>query len=88
MFKWFKWFKWLTRQDLRELVILTALGTLVGIVHLGLRPELPVLAEPATACTLDDVPGPTAVPEPPAPAASMEPAVPMTPVSSPAGGAP
>lgn len=74
----------LTRQDLRELVILTALGAVVGLVHLGLRPELPVLAEPATACTLDDSPEP----EPTAPAASMEPALPMTPVSSPAGGAP
>jgi len=77
----------LTRQDLRELVILTALGAVVGLVHLGLRPELPVLAEPATACTLDDSPEPTE-PEPVAPAASMEPALPMTPVSSPAGGAP
>ncbi len=79
--------KWLTRQDLRELVILTTLGAVLGLVHLGLRPELPVLAEPAAACTLDEPPTPAA-PEPPAPAASMEPAVPMTPVSSPAGGAP
>ena len=78
-----------TRQDLRELALLTALGTLAGLVHLGLRPAFPMLAEPAAACTLDGLPE-DAVPESvvEAPAASMEPAVPMTPVSAPAGGAP
>jgi hypothetical protein len=76
-----------TRQDLRELVLLTALGAVVGLVHLGLRPELPVLAEPAAACSLDAMPE-AAAPVVEAPAASMEPAVPMTPVSEPAGGAP
>lgn len=77
-----------TRQDLRELVLLTAIGAVVGLAHLGLRPELPVLAEPAAACTLDGMPEPAAEPVVEAPAASMEPAVPMTPVSAPAGGAP
>jgi len=81
--------QWFTRQDLRETVLLTALGAFAGLVHLGLRPELPVLAEPAAACTLDGLPEAAVlapVVEPPA--ASMEPAVPMTPVSTPAGGAP
>jgi len=41
-----------SHDDLRELLILTALGALVGFVHLVLRPGLPVLAEPAAACTL------------------------------------
>ena len=75
-----------TRQDLRELVLLTALGAVVGLVHLGLRPDLPVLAEPAAACTLDPVPE-AAAPVVETPAVSMEPAVPMTPVNAPAGGA-
>lgn len=75
------------RQDLRELVLLTALGAVVGLVHLGLRPDLPALTETAAACTLDAMPEAAAsVAEPPA--ASMEPAVPMTPVGAPAGGTP
>ena len=41
-----------SHDDLRELLILTALGALVGLVHLVLRPGLPVLAQPAAACTL------------------------------------
>lgn len=43
-----------TRHDLRELLTLTALGVVLGLVHLVLRPGLPVVAEPAAACTLDE----------------------------------
>lgn len=65
----------LTRHDLRELLTLSALGVVLGAAHLVLRPELPVVAEPAAACTLDE-PLPLAEPEPlastpPAPAAPM-----------------
>lgn len=42
----------ISRDDLRELLILTALGALLGLGHLVLRPGLPVLAQPAAACTL------------------------------------
>lgn len=45
----------ITRDDLRELAVLTALGAVVGLVHLALRPELPALAEPApAACSLPE----------------------------------
>lgn len=44
----------LTPHDLRELLLLTALGVVLGLVHLVLRPGLPVVAEPAAACTLDE----------------------------------
>ncbi len=78
----------LTRQDMRELAVLTAVGAVLGLAHLGLRPALPVLAEPAAACTLDDAEAPgLAPPLAEAPAASMEPGEPMSPVSLP-GGAP
>lgn len=75
-----------TRKDLRELVVLTAVGAGLGLVHLGLRPELPVLAEPAQACTLDAAELAPVSAE--VPAASMEPAEPMSPVSEPPRGAP
>lgn len=45
-----------THHDLRELLTLTALGVLLGLVHLGLRPELPMVAEPPAACTLEEPP--------------------------------
>lgn len=53
----------LTRHDLRELLILTAVGVVGGLAHLALRPELPMVAEPAAACTLDE-PLPAPTPEP------------------------
>jgi hypothetical protein len=53
----------LTPHDLRELLLLTALGVVLGLVHLVLRPGLPVVAEPAAACTLDE-PLPALTPEP------------------------
>ncbi len=42
-----------TRQDLRELAALTALGAVLGLVHLALRPGMPALAAPAAACAAD-----------------------------------
>jgi hypothetical protein len=53
----------LTRHDLRELLTLTAVGVVIGLVHLALRPELPMVAEPAAACVLDE-PLPEPTPEP------------------------
>ena len=80
-----------TRQDLRELVVLTAIGTGLGLAHLGLRPDLPVLAEPAQACTLDadhlDPDHPALAPTQP-PVASIAPAEPMSLASEPPRGAP
>ncbi len=67
----------LTRDDLRQLAVLTALGAVLGLVHLGLRPDLPVLADPAepAACVLpDDEPSaPATHSAPPEPIMSSEP---------------
>ncbi len=41
----------MTRHDLRELAVLTALGLVLGVVHLALRPGLPLLAAPAALCS-------------------------------------
>jgi hypothetical protein len=41
----------MTRHDLRELAVLTALGLVLGLAHLALRPGLPLLAAPATECS-------------------------------------
>lgn len=46
----------MTRHDLRELAALTALGLVLGLVHLALRPGLPLLAAPAAACTAGELP--------------------------------
>lgn len=46
----------MTRHDLRELAALTALGLVLGLVHLALRPGLPLLAAPAAACTAAELP--------------------------------
>lgn len=54
----------LTPHDLRELLLLTALGVVLGLAHLVLRPGLPVVAEPAAACTLAEPPVDSTPPEP------------------------
>lgn len=46
----------MTRHDLRELAALTALGLVLGLTHLALRPGLPVLAEVAAQCSADAEP--------------------------------
>lgn len=51
-----------TRHDLREFLAITTLGVVLGLAHLALRPGLPVVAEPAASCTLDEPP--TATEEP------------------------
>jgi len=51
----------MTRHDLRELAVLTALAVVLGLVHLVLRPGLPLLAAPAAQCSAGE---PAAVPEP------------------------
>ncbi len=44
----------MTRHDLRELAALTALGLVLGVAHLALRPGLPLLAAPAAQCSADE----------------------------------
>lgn len=46
----------MTRHDLRELAMLTALGLVLGLVHLALRPGLPLFAAPAAACSASEPP--------------------------------
>ena len=46
----------MTRHDLRELAVLTALGLVLGVVHLALRPGLPLLAAPAALCSAGAAP--------------------------------
>jgi hypothetical protein len=53
----------MTRHDLRELAVLTALGLVLGLLHLALRPGLPLLAAPAAECSAGE----------PAPAFELEP---------------
>ena len=43
----------MTRDDLRELAVLTAAGVVLGLGHLALRPGLPLLAAPAAQCSAD-----------------------------------
>lgn len=69
----------MTRHDLRELAALTALGVVLGVAHLALRPDLPLLAAPAAQCSADE----------PAPAApESEPLASEAPASMIDGGAP
>jgi hypothetical protein len=52
-----------TRNDLRELAFLTAAGVALGLLHLALRPGLPLLSAPPAVCELSS--GPAALaPEP------------------------
>jgi hypothetical protein len=54
-----------TREDLRELAVLTALGVTLGLVHLAARPGLPVVASPPPAlCELSSGPAAPVEPEP------------------------
>ena len=46
----------MTRHDLRELAVLTALGMVLGLVHLLARPGLPLFAAPAAQCSAGDSP--------------------------------
>lgn len=46
----------MTCHDLRELAVLTAVGLVLGLVHLGLRPGLPLFAAPAAACSAGELP--------------------------------
>ncbi|MBA3546107.1 MAG: hypothetical protein H0T76_06475 [Nannocystis sp.] len=46
----------ITRNDLRELAVLTAVGVVLGLVHLTLRPGLPLLAAPAAQCSAGEAP--------------------------------
>ena len=43
----------MTRHDLRELAALTALGVVLGLIPLALRPGRPVFAEVAAQCSAD-----------------------------------
>ncbi len=53
------------RDDLRELAVLTAFGVVLGLVHLLVRPGLPLLAAPAALCSADEAPAePAFEPEP------------------------
>jgi hypothetical protein len=54
----------MTRHDLRELAVLTALGLVLGLVHLALRPGLPLFAAPAAACTAGEPAAPDFESEP------------------------
>lgn len=42
----------LTLDDLRELAVLTALGVVLGLFHLAVRPGLPLLSSPPATCEL------------------------------------
>lgn len=53
-----------TRDDLRELAVLTALGVTLGLVHLAARPGLPVVASPPAVCELSSGPAAPFEPEP------------------------
>lgn len=55
----------MTRHDLRELAALTALGLVLGLAHLALRPGLPLFAAAAAQCSADE-----AAPTEPEPLAS------------------
>ena len=60
-----KAFAVMTRDDLRELAVLTAVGVVLGLVHLTLRPGLPLLAAPAAQCSAGEAPAEQAFePEP------------------------
>jgi hypothetical protein len=62
----------MTRHDLRELAALTALGLVLGVVHLALRPGLPLLAAPAAQCSAGEAPGePAFEPNEPEPLESL-----------------
>lgn len=54
----------MTRHDLRELAVLTALAVVLGFVHLVLRPGLPLLAAPAAQCSAGAPAVPGFEPEP------------------------
>ncbi|MBL9099365.1 MAG: hypothetical protein JNL82_00320 [Myxococcales bacterium] len=45
-----------TRDDLRELAVLTAAGVALGLLHLALRPGLPLLSTPPAVCELSSGP--------------------------------
>ncbi len=68
------------RHDLHEFLALTALGVVLGLAHLALRPGLPVVAEPAAACTLDE---PPAAPQEPLSSTPPEPMSSMLPEATP-----
>lgn len=53
-----------TRDDLRELAVLTALGLGLGLLHLAVRPGLTWLAAPAAACTAGAAPAAFELAEP------------------------
>lgn len=55
----------LTRDDLRDLAVLTALGVVLGLVHLAARPSLPWTAEPPAMCELSPGPAESLPPEDP-----------------------
>lgn len=46
----------MNRHDLRELAVLTALGVVLGLGHLALRPGLPLFAAPAAQCSAGEPP--------------------------------
>lgn len=46
-----------TRDDLRDLAVLTGLGLVLGLVHLFVRPGLPLVAQPPAMCELSSGPG-------------------------------
>lgn len=46
----------MNHHDLRELAALTALGVVLGLAHLALRPDLPLLAAPAAQCSAGEPP--------------------------------
>jgi hypothetical protein len=46
----------MTHHDLRELAVLTAMGLVLGLGHLALRPGLPLFAAPAAACSAGEPP--------------------------------
>ncbi len=54
-----------TRDDLRDLAVLTALGVVLGLVHLAVRPGLPLVAQPPAMCELSEEPGISLPPEEP-----------------------
>lgn len=54
-----------TRDDLRDLAVLTALGVGLGLVHLLARPGLPLIAEPPAMCELASEPEISLPPEDP-----------------------
>lgn len=54
-----------TRDDLRDLAVLSALGLVLGLVHLAARPGLPWVAAPPAMCELSSGPAVSLPPEDP-----------------------